>query len=120
MHVPHEYDLDSIFLEWACSLLCFKDGFDLQQDQFDRLLPTFIQIIELTEQEESRYWDVVSAVFEGKQVDSVISKSSCYEKPGGDTIGSNSIEAGINKKVGLISFDSFCTTVPFPMSMECC
>ena len=34
----------------------------MQQDQFHRLLPTFIQIIELTEQEESEYWAVVSAV----------------------------------------------------------
>lgn len=39
-----------------------------QQDQFERLLPTFIQVIDLTEEEESEYWMVVSAVFEGKEV----------------------------------------------------
>lgn len=93
---------------------CLKVCFDLQQDQFERLLPTFIQVIDLTEQEETRYWDVMAAVFEGKQVDSVKSNSSCYESPGSDSIGSNSMEVGINNKVGLMSFY---TTISFPFPM---
>ncbi|KAL8534745.1 hypothetical protein ACS0TY_010687 [Phlomoides rotata] len=46
-------------------ILC-RDGIYHKQDQFQRLLPTFIQVIELTEWEETEYWAVVSAVFEGK------------------------------------------------------
>lgn len=71
----------------------------MQQDQFGRLLPTFIQVIELTEQEETLYWTVVSAVFEGKQVSSVLSDSSFYERPNSDSVSSTSMEAGINNKV---------------------
>lgn len=69
----------------------------MQQDQFGRLLPTFIQVIDLTEQEESEYWDLVSAVFEGRQVDSVTSR------PSFESITSTSMEASINKKVCLQS-----------------
>ncbi|KAM7467586.1 hypothetical protein LguiB_015148 [Lonicera macranthoides] len=72
------------------------------QDQFGRLLPTFIQVIELTEQEETLYWTVVSAVFEGKQVSSVLSDSSFYERPNSDSVSSTSMEAGINNKVHLL------------------
>lgn len=59
----------------------------MQQDQFGRLLPTFIQVIDLTEQEESEYWSVISAVFEGRQVDSVTSR------PSFESITSTSMEA---------------------------
>ena len=69
----------------------------MQQDQFGRLLPTFIQVIDLTEQEESEYWDLVSAVFEGRQVDSLTSR------PNFESITSTSMEASINKKVCLQS-----------------
>lgn len=69
----------------------------MQEDQFQRLLPTFIQVIELTEREETEYWAVMSAVFEGKQVASVISDSGCNETPGSKS--STSVEAGINNKV---------------------
>lgn len=69
----------------------------MQQDQFGRLLPTFIQVIDLTEQEESEYWDLVSAVFEGRQVDSLTSR------PSFESITSTSMEASINKKVCLQS-----------------
>lgn len=64
-----------------------------QQDQFGRLLPTFIQVINFTEQEESEYWAVVSAVFEGKQVDWITSHSKF------DLVASTSAEAGVNNKV---------------------
>lgn len=65
----------------------------MQQDQFGRLLPTFIQITHLTEEEESEYWAVVSAVFEGKPVDSVVSRRSS------DSVAPTSMEASINNKV---------------------
>jgi len=64
-----------------------------QQDQFGRLLPTFIQVINFTEKEESEYWAVVSAVFEGRQVDRITSHSKF------DLVASTSAEAGINNKV---------------------
>ncbi|XP_021684288.2 uncharacterized protein LOC110667680 isoform X2 [Hevea brasiliensis] len=67
-----------------------------KQDQFERLLPTFIQVIDLTKQEESEYWAVVAAVFEGKPVDSVESRPTLV------SVASNSIEASINNKIRLL------------------
>ncbi|XP_074576017.1 uncharacterized protein LOC141832410 [Curcuma longa] len=68
--------------DWCTCLekytLC-RDGIFHKQDQFQRLLPTYIQIIDLTEQEEAEYWMVVSAVFEGKELVTVPSVSN-YDK----------------------------------------
>ncbi|KAK7253123.1 hypothetical protein RIF29_37569 [Crotalaria pallida] len=75
--------------------LC-RDGMYHKQDQFGRLLPTFIQVINFTEQEESEYWSVVSAVFEGRQVDCITSRSKF------DFVASTSVEASINNKVQLL------------------
>ncbi|RXH95361.1 hypothetical protein DVH24_025045 [Malus domestica] len=68
----------------------------LQQDQFGRLLPTFIQVIDLTDQEESEYWSVVSAVFDGRELDDVTSAASFSSVP------STSMETSINNKVRLL------------------
>ncbi|PPS05842.1 hypothetical protein GOBAR_AA14807 [Gossypium barbadense] len=85
--------------DWCTCLekytLC-RDGIYHKQDQFERLLPTFIQVIDLTDQEESEYWTVMSAVFEGKPVESIESR------PNLDYVASNSIEASINRKVRLL------------------
>ncbi|XP_004511440.1 uncharacterized protein [Cicer arietinum] len=75
--------------------LC-RDGMYHKQDQFGRLLPTFVQVINFTEQEESEYWVVVSAVFEGKHVDSIASQSKF------DLVPSTSVDASINNKVHLL------------------
>lgn len=73
----------------------------MQEDQFQRLLPTFIQVIDLKEQEESEYWAVVSAIFEGKQIPSTEShsNSSLYQRPNSKAISSTTQEANINNKV---------------------
>ncbi|BAU00717.1 GTP diphosphokinase [Vigna angularis] len=76
-------------------ILC-RDGMYHKQDQFGRLLPTFIQVINFTEQEESEYWAVVAAVFEGRQVNWITSHSKF------DLVASASAEAGINNKVKLL------------------
>ncbi|MBA0873970.1 hypothetical protein Goshw_009903 [Gossypium schwendimanii] len=85
--------------DWCTCLekytLC-RDGIYHKQDQFERLLPTFIQVIDLTDQEESEYWTVMSAIFEGKPVESIESR------PNLDYVASNSIEASINRKVRLL------------------
>ncbi|KAG7981068.1 hypothetical protein I3843_05G213400 [Carya illinoinensis] len=73
-----------------------RDGMYHKQDQFGRLLPTFIQVIDLTEQEEFEYWTVVSAVFDGRQIDSLTSSSSF------ESLNSTSMEASINNKVRLL------------------
>ncbi|GER50532.1 Guanosine-3',5'-bis(Diphosphate) 3'-pyrophosphohydrolase [Striga asiatica] len=89
--------------DWCTCLekytLC-RDGIYHKQDQFQRLLPTFIQVIELTEWEETEYWAVVSAVFEGKPTAPPAPNSS-YEKTG---LASNSavLDTGINNKVQLL------------------
>ncbi|XP_010933384.1 uncharacterized protein [Elaeis guineensis] len=91
--------------DWCTCLekytLC-RDGIFHKQDQFQRLLPTFIQVIDLTEQEEAEYWMVVSAVFEGKQILSVPSSSSYAEKSGLDSSTLTPVEDGINNKVHLL------------------
>lgn len=90
--------------DWCTCLekytLC-RDGIYHKQDQFQRLLPTFIQVIELTEREETEYRAVVSAVFEGKPIASDVSSSSCEEKP---RLAFNSalVDNGINNKVLLL------------------
>ncbi|KAL8160175.1 hypothetical protein V2J09_001712 [Rumex salicifolius] len=89
--------------DWSTCLekytLC-RDGIYHKQDQFDRLLPTYIQVIQLTEKEESEYWTVVSAVYEGGDVDSI---SSTSEKLTADTVPmTSSKEANINNKVRLL------------------
>lgn len=88
--------------DWSTCLekytLC-RDGLYHKQDQFQRLLPTFIQVIDLSEAEEIEYWDVVSSVSEGKQLDSVSSNSTpSWSSPS----TSGSMEAGINNKVLLL------------------
>ncbi|CAA2959342.1 gtp diphosphokinase rsh3, chloroplastic [Olea europaea subsp. europaea] len=90
--------------DWCTCLekytLC-RDGIYHKQDQFQRLLPTFIQIIELTEQEETEYWCVVSAVFEGKTITSDVS-NSIYEERSSFNSNSTLVDTGINHKVQLL------------------
>ncbi|PKA56564.1 hypothetical protein AXF42_Ash015337 [Apostasia shenzhenica] len=73
----------------------------LQEDQFKRLLPTFIQVIDLTETEESEYWNVVSAVFEGKQVDPIF-PSKYNERSSLESPNPAIVDDGINNKVNLL------------------
>ncbi|KAL2551169.1 uncharacterized protein Fot_12699 [Forsythia ovata] len=99
--------------EWWCEpghgdwCTCFekytlcRDGIYHKQDQFQRLLPTFIQVIELTEREETEYWDVVSAVFEGKPITSVVSNPT-YEERSSFNSNSTLVDTGINNKVQLL------------------
>ncbi|KAL9267676.1 putative GTP diphosphokinase RSH2, chloroplastic [Drosera capensis] len=91
--------------DWSTCLekyiLC-RDGIYHKQDQFDRLLPTFIQVIQLTEEEGCEYWDVVSAVFEGKDVESVKTDCEEYQKPKPNNVNSTSAEANVTHKVRLL------------------
>ncbi|KAK9914674.1 hypothetical protein M0R45_038436 [Rubus argutus] len=85
--------------DWCTCLekytLC-RDGMYHKEDQFGRLLPTFIQVIDLTDQEESEYWAVVSAIFEGRQLDYITST------PSYNSVSSTSMETSINNKVHLL------------------
>lgn len=80
----------------------------MQQDQFQRLLPTFIQVIELTEWEETEYWGVVSAVFEGKTPPPDLESKPTTPAVSKSTSALNSdlLDIGISNKVSLttISF----------------
>ncbi|KAL3837972.1 hypothetical protein ACJIZ3_022563 [Penstemon smallii] len=90
--------------DWCTCLekytLC-RDGIYHKQDQFQRRLPTFIQVIELTEQEETEYWSVVSAVFEGKPIDFDESFSNYKEKPS-FAFNPALVDAGISNKIKLL------------------
>lgn len=91
--------------DWCTCLekyaLC-QDGIFHKKDQFQRLLPTFIQIIDLTDQEESEYWTVVSAVFEGRQIVPAPLTSHYSERIASDSSSSTHVENGINNKVHLL------------------
>ncbi|XP_004235275.1 uncharacterized protein [Solanum lycopersicum] len=91
--------------DWCTCLekytLC-QDGMYHKQDQFERLLPTFIQIIELTEEEENVYWAIMSAIFEGKPVASVASNPSFENKQGYNSSNPTLRDSGINNKVYLL------------------
>ncbi|KZV40939.1 hypothetical protein F511_05184 [Dorcoceras hygrometricum] len=90
--------------DWCTCLekytLC-RDGIYHKKDQFQRLLPTFIQVIELTEWEQAEYWGVVSDVFEGKPIESTVSSSVIEERPS-FTSNSSLLDTGINNKVLLL------------------
>ncbi|KAF4399003.1 hypothetical protein G4B88_023597 [Cannabis sativa] len=73
-----------------------RDGMYHKQDQFGRLLPTFLQVIDLTDDEESDYWAVVSDVFDGKQLDYYTSRPSL------NAVTWSSMETSINNKVRLL------------------
>ena len=62
-------------------------------------MPTFIQIIDLTEEEEEEYWMVVSAIFEGKETSSLPSESSYADKSPSDPPSSTPLSDPINNKV---------------------
>ncbi|EPS60211.1 hypothetical protein M569_14593, partial [Genlisea aurea] len=91
--------------DWCTCLekytLC-KDGIHHKHDQFERLLPTFIQIIELTEQEENEYWGTVSARFEedGKSQDGGFAQKSVLLPNDDDDEDSES--GSMNNKVQLL------------------
>ncbi|KAL3651221.1 hypothetical protein CASFOL_004223 [Castilleja foliolosa] len=89
--------------DWCTNLekytLC-RDGIYHKQDQFERLLPTFIQVIELTDWEEAEYWAIVSAVFEGKPTSSPVPDSS-YDKPA-FAFNPALLDTDINNKVQLL------------------
>ncbi|WVZ74071.1 hypothetical protein U9M48_022298 [Paspalum notatum var. saurae] len=91
--------------DWSTNLerytLC-QDGIFHKQDQFGRLLPTFIQIIDLTEEEEEEYWMVVSAIFEGKETSSLPSESSYTDKSSSDPPIPTPLSDPINNKVYLL------------------
>ncbi|KAL9240220.1 hypothetical protein vseg_014465 [Gypsophila vaccaria] len=90
--------------DWCTCLekytLC-RDGLYHKQDQFDRLLPTFIQVIDLTEEEQNKYWAVMSSVFDGKDIDSVTSCWKGYDSPIYSSLFQSS-DVSINNKVRLL------------------
>ncbi|XP_020093743.1 uncharacterized protein LOC109713878 isoform X2 [Ananas comosus] len=91
--------------DWSTCLekytLC-RDGMYHKQDQFERLLPTFIQVIDLTEQEESEYWMVVSSVFEGKEIFFPPGSSKYAETPSFDSLRSTATNTAVVNKVHLL------------------
>ncbi|KAF9617405.1 hypothetical protein IFM89_036326 [Coptis chinensis] len=82
-------------------ILC-RDGIYHKQDQFQRLLPTFIQVIDLTVQEAAEYWMVVSAVLEGKSVVSIPSNASKFERSIPNTSSFTLMQTSVNNKVKLL------------------
>jgi len=60
--------LASCFWVWIFPIWLIL-GLLVQQDQFDRSLPTFIQLLELSDQEKQEYQEVMLMVEEGKDVE---------------------------------------------------
>lgn len=91
--------------DWSTILekyvLC-RDGIYHKQDQFQRLLPTFIQVIDLNEEEKEEYWQVMSAVLEGKEVDANSLSSNYSERSTISKSTSVSTTVHLNNKVRLL------------------
>ncbi|KAF4398969.1 hypothetical protein G4B88_023563 [Cannabis sativa] len=78
-----------------------------QARSIGRLLPTILQVIDLTDDEESDYWAVVSDVFDGKQLDYYTSRPSL------NAVTWSSMETSINNKVCLTTnMILLCTQAP--------
>lgn len=67
----------------------------LQQDQFDRSLSTFIQLLDLSEQEQHDYWKVMAKVEQGEEVDLFVGHD--YDKRNDLTVGSSTTTRLHNK-----------------------
>eukprot|EP01018_Ginkgo_biloba_P027927 Gb_38498 [translate_table: standard] len=92
--------------DWSTCLekytLC-RDGIYHKQDQFQRSLPTFIQVIDLNEEEKKEYWQVMSAILEGKEMDTGSLSSNYSEKPtGNESTSTASTTVHLNNKVRLL------------------
>ncbi|KAJ3680683.1 hypothetical protein LUZ60_016961 [Juncus effusus] len=91
--------------DWSTNLekytLC-QDSIFHKQDQFERLLPTFIQVIDLTDEEEAEYWMVVSDVFEGKEIVTVPTGTDYSLSSMSKPLVSGSATDPINNKVHLL------------------
>lgn len=68
----------------------------LQQDQFGRSLPTFIQLLDLSDQEREDYQKVMVMVEQGEEVDQFVGNDS--DKPS-DMASSTSTTNRLNNKV---------------------
>ncbi|GLJ10884.1 hypothetical protein SUGI_0137250 [Cryptomeria japonica] len=83
-------------------VLC-RDGIYHKQDQFQRSLPTFIQLLDLNIEENEEYWKVMSTVLEGKEVDIESSSSNCSGKSNiGTPVSALSTTTHLNNKVRLL------------------
>ncbi|CAN6486468.1 unnamed protein product [Victoria cruziana] len=89
--------------DWCTCLERYKlcrDGIYHKLDQFQRSLSTFIQVIDLTAEEEAEYWKAIRSIDEGTPVTSETLDSCRTEKPSFTVAGA--LEAGINSKVHLL------------------
>lgn len=86
---------------WLEKYTLCSDGIYHKQDQFERPLPTFIQLLELDKQEQAEYWDVMDMVLKGEEVNTA-------ESPQDNEILNSNIQATIstdarlNNKVRLL------------------
>ncbi|CAK9855092.1 unnamed protein product, partial [Sphagnum jensenii] len=92
--------------DWSTCLekytLC-RDGLYHKQDQFDRSLPTFIQLLELSDQEKQEYQEVMLMVEEGKDVEQNSGSGHNDNKPVPDDSSAEvSTVTRLNNKVKLL------------------
>jgi hypothetical protein len=89
--------------DWSTCLekytLC-RDGLYHKQDQFDRSLPTFIQLLDLSDSERDDYWKVMGMVEQGEEVDLFVDDPTDNER---NALGSgSSTTTRLNNKVKLL------------------
>lgn len=88
--------------DWSTCLekytLC-RDGLYHKQDQFDRSLPTFIQLLDLNESEQDDYWKVMSMVEQGEEVDIFVDNAADQRN---DLGSGTSTTTRLNNKVKLL------------------
>jgi len=78
----------------------------MQQDQFDRSLPTFIQLLDLSDSERDDYWKVMGMVEQGEEVDLFVDDHPDNER---NNLGSgSSTTTRLNNKVlTVVSSETF-------------
>ncbi|KAI5072215.1 hypothetical protein GOP47_0012321 [Adiantum capillus-veneris] len=88
---------------WLEQYTLCSDGIYHKQDQFERPLSTFIQFLELDEQEQAEYWEVMDTVLKGEEVNTSESKSIQHGQKLSESIeASVTTEARLNNKVRLL------------------
>lgn len=86
---------------WLEQYTLCSDGIYHKQDQFERPLPPFIQLLELNKQEQAEYWEVMDTVLKGEEVNTSDS-TQVREKVNKIIEASATTETRLNNKVRLL------------------
>lgn len=87
---------------WLEKYTLCSDGIYHKQDQFQRLLPTFIQLLDLDGQELEEYQEIMDVVFQGKELDTLECTEQADKSTNTVITSGTSTDARLNNKVRLL------------------